>query len=1157
LVCQKLNWTRLASIASVLLIAAEAARSEVVITNTPARTSGGSLVFKVDGGVIVPKPKWLIFTTGGIPSQINSLMLGFQPGFAPPHPTPTPLPISTGIGISIWSTVSSNFVPLPLAPLTSTQPLSFTISTSGQLYEFGTGTLGGISAFTLNPYTTYGLALSGLANIPISDQPRWSSTGNTGDPWTTAPSGQNGFSYQGFAITQADGTVCAVRDDSDPDCGVPWNAIVLNVSLLGITPGMTTNASDPASNLLSGGTVIVDKPGSFSTNYTLAPLGGIIDINGLRSSFTGVFSGNGPLNFSNNSSGGSITLDGNSNYSSSTTVQKGATLLINGSIASSSGLTVQSGGTIGGSGTLPTTTVQEGGILAPGNSIGTLTVSGSFTLNPGSIADFEVTSSSADKLVATGAINLSGSLNLAFSGGGFDITKPYILFSGSSVSGAFSSISTFGNLLGYRYAISNRPTAVEMSLTKILASGMTTPITAPWSTTFAGGTLSIDAPDVYGSNWILDTPTGSTVNTIDQNGISATLSGSLSGPSDVTFVNTAIKRGGSITLSGNSNYTGSTTVEKGARLLVNGSIASSSGLTVQSGGTIGGSGTLPSTTINAGASMAPGNSIGKLTVNGNYSLDGGTLAIEVQGPQSDQVVVTGNVSPMNGSATLISYGGGNAWPGFAYTILSSNNSPPFTTAQSLKLDQSKITPSALLQLGTTLVQEADSNPNTFDVQWRPVNGNGAVASAMQAVGAYNSNTRSAASVFDSSFNRLVGAAVGNANATGTAIGSTGFTTAQAKAAGLSSDFMTRLGDLLAITSGMELQQAVTSITAESYAAFQSVGLNALRLQRETLSARAGSCRVYGWVMNSEDKLKRSVKPSPNEKSSTPLCIFATGGNATSNIIGSNELSGYDSAIAGGFYGVEVQTSKQWTIGAAYGYGTAALSNLGAGNNSVNSTVNSGSIYGVYKPDAAWTIKGLLGYGNYNVSGIRRLIAIGNGNSITGNTMANGYTGNLQAEYAVPLSNSGAKVPLLFKPQIGVAYGAYQQYGFSEVGDPTMNLNLAGHTSQSLVGTVGAEVAAAIPLNSKKSQVLKPRLAVAYQVDALANSNNNTSLDASLPSAGVSFTSTGQSRGVNDLTISGTLEYVVASKASLYASASYEIYSTGNQFAYGGGVRLSF
>jgi Autotransporter beta-domain len=344
-------------------------------------------------------------------------------------------------------------------------------------------------------------------------------------------------------------------------------------------------------------------------------------------------------------------------------------------------------------------------------------------------------------------------------------------------------------------------------------------------------------------------------------------------------------------------------------------------------------------------------------------------------------------------------------------------------------------------------------------------------------------------------NRLAIAAAGNANAIGAPIGSTGFTTGQA------------------VPSGAALAQTVKAITPESYAAFQSVGLNALRQQRQTLIAQAGGCRETGWVV---------TRPT-----TTPVCLFATGGRATASIAAGDGLSGCDTALSGGFYGIEVQPSRRWT--------------LGAGSNSVSAPINSGSLYGVYRPEGAWTVKGV----------------VGNGNPITGRTTANGTTAGLQGDYAIPLSKPTATVPITLKPQLGAAYGAYQQEGFSDSGDPAMDLTVAGHTSRSLVGTLGAELMAAIPLNPDRSALLRPRFAVADQVDALADGNGNRSLNASLPGAGVSFSSAGRNRGLNDLTLSGSLEVVIASKASLYVSASKEAFSTGRQFAYGGGVKLSF
>ncbi|WP_163434508.1 hypothetical protein, partial [Escherichia coli] len=81
-------------------------------------------------------------------------------------------------------------------------------------------------------------------------------------------------------------------------------------------------------------------------------------------------------------------------------------------------------------------------------------------------------------------------------------------------------------------------------------------------------------------------------------------------------------------------YTGPTTVS-GGTLSVNGSIASSSLLSVN-GGTIGGTGTLPTTQI-TGGTLAPGNSIGTITVQGNLALStASTYLVEVALANADR-----------------------------------------------------------------------------------------------------------------------------------------------------------------------------------------------------------------------------------------------------------------------------------------------------------------------------------------------------------------------------------------------------------------------------------------------------------------------------------------------------------------------------------------
>jgi uncharacterized protein with beta-barrel porin domain len=461
--------------------------------------------------------------------------------------------------------------------------------------------------------------------------------------------------------------------------------------------------------------------------------------------------------------------------------------------------------------------------------------------------------------------------------------------------------------------------------------------------------------------------------------------------------------------------------------------------------------------------------------------------------------------------------------------------------------------SALLRSGTNLIQNADGLPNTFDVLWQPTNGTGATTSAMQTLGQSSSNQLATAGVIDSVFRTLAISAANNGNNTGTLIGSTGFTTGQAAAAGITAEFLSGTSQLLSLTSTSQLTAAINSLSPEPYAAFQSVGLDTLKRQRELLLGQAGTCTSTGWVVNAPTS-KQGKQPKQ------PLCVFAKAANATSSINGQNGLASYDSGIFATYYGVEVKPAKPWTIGAAYGYGSSTLNTMSLTNAVVSSAVNSGSIYGVYKPSEAWTIRALLGYSNFNGTASRNVAAIGNGTAVTASPSANGYTASINADYLIWLTPPTAKTAAYLKPLLGIAWGGYQQGGFAESSNGAWNLNVNGHTANSLLGTVGLELAfSPIALNRSKTTAIKPRLAIAYQVDALGNDSGVKSLTASFtqaPAAG-SFTTQGQNRGVNTLTIDGGIDLQVASNASLYANVGYETFSSGSQFTYGGGLKVKF
>jgi len=154
------------------------------------------------------------------------------------------------------------------------------------------------------------------------------------------------------------------------------------------------------------------------------------------------------------------------------------------------------------------------------------------------------------------------------------------------------------------------------------------------------------------------------------------LGGATAGTFDVATIGSAaqfrgfsslVKDGTSIwTLTGTSSFTGAGTVDAGT-LAVDGDVSSFSTLTVNAGGVLGGSGTVGTTTINGGT-LAPGNSIGTLSVAGNLAFTAAaTYAVEVSPATADRVTVTGT-AVLGGASVLATFANGS-YVARQYTIL--------------------------------------------------------------------------------------------------------------------------------------------------------------------------------------------------------------------------------------------------------------------------------------------------------------------------------------------------------------------------------------------------------------------------------------------------------------------------------------------------------
>lgn len=137
------------------------------------------------------------------------------------------------------------------------------------------------------------------------------------------------------------------------------------------------------------------------------------------------------------------------------------------------------------------------------------------------------------------------------------------------------------------------------------------------------------------------------------------------------------------TIEGRNASTGTTTINAG-RLIVNGLIAGSA--LIQNGGILQGSGKIGGNLVNNGT-VQPGNSPGKLTIQGNYTqAANGTLAIEIASRNLYDQLVVGGKGNLDGTLSLTWLNGYVPTRGDRFTILSAANgiTGKFTNLQSPK-----------------------------------------------------------------------------------------------------------------------------------------------------------------------------------------------------------------------------------------------------------------------------------------------------------------------------------------------------------------------------------------------------------------------------------------------------------------------------------------
>ncbi len=447
-----------------------------------------------------------------------------------------------------------------------------------------------------------------------------------------------------------------------------------------ISTGATVNASNLSGAVaLKGGTLKLDSATALSNNFTVEDVAtNTIDEDAHAVTMSGLFSGVGPLIFTDSVGGGNVTLTNSGNtYSGGTTINTGASLSLSGTGTIADSITLTDNGTFDISATSSgASIVSLGGAGAVSLGAQTLTITSATQVFSGTI------SGTGGLAVIGGTEVLSGANTYT---GGTTVTVGTLQIGSSGTTGSIvgnvadagtlafdrSDNISFGGLITGTGNLSQFGTGILTLTAADTFSG---------TTTIGAGTLALSATGSISHSSVADTgtfdisATGGTsiaslsgAGTVQLGGSTLTLTaatGTFSGV--ITGSGGLVLNGGTELLSGANTYTGSTTVNAGTlelgsptvayNITDNGTVAfvTSGAGTVAMQGVVSGSGNLAqisgTTTISAAQ-----------TYTGTTTITAGTLVLAGNGSIASSSGLTDNgvfdVSATTGGTSVASLSG--------------------------------------------------------------------------------------------------------------------------------------------------------------------------------------------------------------------------------------------------------------------------------------------------------------------------------------------------------------------------------------------------------------------------------------------------------------------------------------------------------------------
>ncbi len=566
--------------------------------------------------------------------------------------------------------------------------------------------------------------------------------------------------------------------------------------------------------------------------------------------------------------------------------------------------------------------------------------------------------------------------------------------------------------------------------------------------------------------------------------VDGTYAGGMTGAG--TFAKTGT---GKLILTGTSTA-GDTEVNRGI-LSVNGELNSE--VFVYRGGTLQGAGKINGKLHNEGGKIETGNSIGHLTVNGDFEFNAGEMVVEVNAAgDSDRIIVVGagHTATITAGTLTIVQEPGVYIPGTVYTIVSAEGggTAHFDT----------ITGGTTAFLSPQLSSDAQNLYLTI----------GFAPSAFRA-GGVTSNQQAVGSALD-----LV-AATGSAP--------------------------TLLAALGAVPVGYG-SAALQQLSGQPYADFATVNMRASQLFMNTVGRQMASDRGAGFGGGQSVALDASGLDGPSR-----FTGWVSGIGTKGSLDGNANASDLSYSLGGTAFGINYRIDPRVQIGIAGAFvggsqsvdGFAGDGDTEAGSVAILGSFTQGPVY----------VDALLGYAHAS-NDLERTIAVpGLFGIATGSPSANQFLGQIETGYRFPFDGSSNSAITPFgRLQVVSA----NQSGFTETGVSAYNLTASGQTLTSVRTTLGADFGTRFDVGGMPLD-LSLRLGWVHEFGDTARPF--TAAFAAAPWA--SFTVFGAPEQRDSALVGFGAKVQIMPNAALFASYDAELGGGGDNHQLWGGIRFTW